>query len=186
MKVLILSDKEFRTEAFGQIHSCVLEYLSGQGLQVEEIAIGREDLAFCMGCFGCWVKSPGECVIQDLVAQINEKYVNADVVLYLCPVVFGQFSANMKNALDRWIPNILPFFEKRPDGSTIHPTRYDHNPRQIMIAYADGLEKEDAQLFTDITKKHRSAVDILIYRDSAEKLHKELELIPLKKVGAIV
>lgn len=186
MKALILSDKEFRTEEFGQIHSCVLEYLAERGLQAEEIAIGREDLTFCMGCFGCWIKTPGECVIKDLVAQINEKYVSADVVIYLCPVVFGQFSANMKNALDRWIPNVLPFFEKRPDGSTIHPTRYDNYPRQIMIAYADGLEDEDAQLFTDISKKHRNAVDILIYRDSAEELRKELERIPLKKVGAMV
>ena len=186
MKVFIISDKEFRTEEFEQIHSCVLGYLAERGLQTEEIALDREDLAFCMGCFGCWIKTPGECVIKDLAAQINEKYVNSDVVIYLCPVVFGQCSANMKNALDRWLPNVLPFFEKRPNGTTIHPTRYDNYPRQIMIAYADGLEEEDAKLFTDISIKHRNAVDIVIYRDSATELRKELERIPLKKVGAMI
>lgn len=186
MKALLLCDREFGTEAFEQIRSCVLEYLTEQGVATEEIAIGQEDLTYCMGCFGCWVKSPGECVIHDMVSQINEKYVNSDVVLYLCPVVFGQPSANMKNAIDRWLPNILPFFKQRSDGSTIHPTRYKNNPRQIMIAYSDNLEEEDAQLFTDINKKHRDAVDILIYREDVEKLRKELELVPLKKVGAIV
>ncbi len=186
MKALILSDKEFRTEAFAQLHSCVLDYLSEQGIPSEEIAIGREDLNYCIGCFGCWIKTPGECVIQDLMAQINEKSINADVVFYLCPVVFGQFSANIKNALDRWIPNVLPFFKRRPDGSTIHPTRYDNNPSPIMIAYGDDLEEEDARLFADISKKHRNVVDIMIYRGSAEELRKELERIPMKKVGAIV
>lgn len=186
MKALILSDKEFVTETYSQLHSCVQEYLGGRGFNLEEVAIGREDLAFCMGCFGCWVKSPGECVIKDMAAQINDKYVNSDVVVYLCPVVFGQFSANMKNALDRWLPNILPFFERRPDGSTIHPARYKNYPRQIMIAYGDDLAASDAQLFTDIIRKHRNAVDILIYHETVAELRRELENIPLKKVGAIL
>ncbi len=186
MKALILSDKEYRTAAFAQIHSGVLEYLAEKGFQTDEIEIGREDLAFCMGCFGCWIKTPGECVIKDLVAQINEKLVNSELVLCLSPVVFGQFSANIKNALDRWIPNVLPFFEKRSDGSTMHPSRYKHIPRNIMIAYGDGLEEEDVQLFTDISLKHRGDVDVLIYRDSVEKLIRELNSISLKKVGAMV
>lgn len=186
MKALILSDKEFCTESYGQLHSCVLEYLAAQGFIVEEIAIGREDLTFCMGCFGCWVKSPGECVIKDMAARINEKYVNSDVVIYLSPLIYGQFSANIKNALDRWLPNILPFFIQRQDGSTIHPARYDNNPRQIMIAYGDELPEEDVQLFTDINKKHRLAVDILVYQGSVAELRRELEKITLQKVGAII
>ncbi len=186
MNALVLSDKEFRTEAYDQIRGRVLEHLNSQGLTAEEIAIGREDLDFCMGCFGCWIKSPGECVIRDMVADINRKYVGSDVVVYLCPVVFGQFSANMKNALDRWIPNILPFFKRRPDGSTIHPTRYDNNPRQIMIAYAEDLQQEDGKLFTDIIMKHRNAVDVIIYNNSITDLSRELESIQLKKVGAVL
>lgn len=185
MKALLLSDKEFCTETYDELHSCVLDYLTGRGIDMEEIAIGREDLAFCMGCFGCWVKSPGECVIKDMAEKINEAYINSEVVVYLCPVVFGQFSANMKNVLDRWIPNILPFFKRRADGSTIHPARYHNYPRQIMIAYGHESE-EDAQLFADISRKHRNAVDILIYHDSVAELQKELENIPLKKVGAIL
>jgi multimeric flavodoxin WrbA len=186
MKVLLLSDKEYRTEVFDKIHNRLMDYLGEKGFQTEEIALGREELAFCMGCFGCWVKSPGECVIKDVMARINEKYVNSDVVVYLCPVVFGQMSANIKNAIDRWLPNVLPFFEKRKDGSTIHPTRYKHNPIQIMIAYGDSLEEEDVQLFMDISLKHRSGAHILVYRDCVEELIEELNRISLGKVGAIV
>ena len=44
--------------------------------------------------------------------------MTSDVVVYLCPVVFGQFSANMKYAIDRWLPNMLPYFITKDDGST--------------------------------------------------------------------
>jgi len=46
----------------------------------------------------------------------------------------------------------------------MHPSRYDAYPQLIMIVYGDELSNEDVQLFIDITKKHRSNVDILIYQ----------------------
>lgn len=183
MKALILSDKEFRTKQYEALSELVIGHLKKKGFETEEYAIGREDLAFCMGCFGCWVKKPGECVISDQIASINYKYINSDVTIYLSPVIFGQFSANIKNALDRWLPNILPFFERRPDGSTIHPGRYKSYAKQIIIGYGDDLEPEDAKLFEDIIKKHRRNTEVLIYSDSSEFLQ-ELEKIELRKVGS--
>ena len=121
--------------------------------------------------------------MKDMMAQINREYVNSDVVIYLNPVIFGQFSANIKNAVDRWLPNILPFFETRPDGSTMHPSRYDTSPRLIMIGYGDKLSAEDRQLFADITKKHRSNVEVLIYQDSDQEIIDALSKIELGRVG---
>ena len=186
MKAYIISDKEYKTELFDQIHDRTLELLRGRGFEIEETRIGKGDLAFCMGCFGCWVKTPGECAIKDLMKDINSTYMMSDVVVYLCPIVFGQFSTNIKNALDRWIPNILPFFEIRKDGSTMHPARYKSYPRQIILAYADDLSKEDAQLFTDISKKHRNAVNVITYSNSVEDMMKSLDKIDLKRAGATI
>lgn len=141
-----ISDNEYKTELFEQIHERTWELLKGKGFEIAEISIKRGDLAYCIGCFGCWVKSPGECVIKDLMEEINYNYMNADVVVYLSPIVFGQFSANIKNALDRWLPNNLPFFKIRKDGSTTHPARYKSYPRQIILGYADNLTKEKKTL----------------------------------------
>lgn len=186
MKATLLCDQDYRTETFEQLYECIKDFLSDQGTEWKEFNLGREDLAFCMGCFGCWVKTPGECVIKDKMAEINDRFINSDVVIYLCPIVFGQYSANMKNAIDRWLPNILPFFEKRADGSTIHPTRYNNNPKQIMIAYAENLTEEDADVFMDISMRHRHAAEVIIYHNSPEELKELLQRIPLKKVGAIL
>ncbi|MDV3428370.1 MAG: flavodoxin family protein [Bacillota bacterium] len=168
MKALLISDKDYQTETYQQIKNLVSDFLKEKGFEIDVIDIGRDDLAFCMGCFGCWIKTPGECVIQDGMKKINNSFVNSDAVIYLSPVIFGQFSANIKNAVDRWIPNILPFFITRPDGSTMHPSRYENYPAQIIIGYGDELSPEDSQLFTDITKKHRRNVEVIIYKDDQD------------------
>jgi hypothetical protein len=181
MKVLILSDKEYETKIYFHLSQLVYEYFDERNFKIEQIQLGRGDIAFCTGCFGCWVKKPGECVINDAMSKINKIFVNSDVVIYLCPIVFGQFSANIKNAIDRWLPNMLPFFEKRPDGSTMHPPRYDAYPKQIMIGYGDDLSDSDAQLFTDIIKKHRPNVEVLIFRDYDSQIMKSLDNIDLRR-----
>jgi multimeric flavodoxin WrbA len=169
MKAFIISDSEYRTHVFKRLDSQLKEYLTARGFDnIEEAALGRDSLAFCKGCFGCWVKTPGECVIGDGMAEINRTYMNSDFAVYLCPVVFGQFSANIKNAVDRWLPNILPFFIVREDGSTMHPARYGSYPMQIMIGYGDSLDAEDKQLFADIIKKHRRNVEAFVYESDAD------------------
>lgn len=183
MKAYILSDSDFQTEAFRKLESMVKCHLKERSFEIEEKQLGREELAYCMGCFGCWIKKPGECVINDSMTEINRAFMTSDIVFYLSPVVFGQFSANIKNAVDRWLPNILPFFEIRPDGSTMHPPRYKSYPKTVMIGYGDALTEEDARLFSDITKKHRRNIDVLIYRGDEGQISKELGAIALQRVG---
>lgn len=183
MKAYLLSDGEFATETLLRLDALVKRFLAGRGFEIAEKRLAREELAYCVGCFGCWVKTPGECVIGDGMRDINRAAMTSDVAVYLCPVVFGQFSANIKSALDRWIPNILPFFMVRPDGSTIHPARYKTNPRLVMIGYGEDLSNEDAQLFADITKNHRQNGEVLIYTGDDEQLAAELNSIPLTKAG---
>jgi len=183
MKATVISDKDYQTELFQRLKELTDKFLNDQGFKTELMNIGKDDLAFCMGCFGCWIKKPGECVINDMMTQVNYNYINSDLVIYLSPVIFGQFSANIKNALDRWIPNMLPFFETRPDGSTMHPSRYDSYPKQIIIGYGDNLSEEDVQLFIDITKKHRRNVEVMIYQGSDRDITEVLNIIELRKVG---
>jgi multimeric flavodoxin WrbA len=183
MKAAVVSDKDYRTGLFVRLKDAVLAFLNEKGFEIELIEVGRDDLAFCMGCFGCWVKKPGECVINDSMAAINRSYVQSDAFVYLSPVVFGQVSANIKNAIDRWLPNILPFFEIRPDGSTMHPARYGRMPKVVFIGYGEDLSEEDAGLFTDIIKKHRKDCEVLIYRGDDAKMREVLGAIKLEKVG---
>jgi multimeric flavodoxin WrbA len=183
MNAYLLSDGEFQTPRAEQLQELIKSALIERGCSVSQKAIQRDELQFCRGCFDCWVKTPGECAMKDGIAEINRACMTSDVVVYLCPVVFGQFSANMKSAIDRWLPNMMPFFTTRKDGSTIHPPRYKSYPNQVMLAYAEHLSESDAQLFLDITKKHRNNVTILIDRGNDAELSSALRAVSLDRVG---
>jgi multimeric flavodoxin WrbA len=183
MRAYILSDGEFSTNRLTMLDEIVSESLAKRGFEITRKSIAREELQFCRGCFDCWTKTPGECAMKDGIAEINRACMTSDVVVYLCPIVFGQFSANMKSAIDRWLPNMLPFFQTRKDGSTMHPPRYESYPKQIMIGYAEHLSENDAQLFVDITQKHRNNVTILIDRGNDAELSDALYAVSLDRVG---
>lgn len=184
MKAYILSDGEYATNQLETLDALVKRVLEKQGFAITEKRLQPMELDYCMGCFGCWIKTPGECVIRDSMTDINRGTMQSDVAIYLVPVVFGQYSANMKKALDRWIPNILPFFEVRKNGDTIHPARYEKNPRFIMIGYGEELTAEDRDLFEKITTKHRENGVVLFYDGDDEMMEQALGMLKLEKAGA--
>jgi multimeric flavodoxin WrbA len=186
MNATIISDEDFHTKTYQTLEALVCTRLRKKGFRLEHRRIGRKDLTYCKGCFGCWVQKPGECLMKDGMGELNRACMNSDVVVYLSPVVFGQFSANIKNAVDRWLPNMLPFFETRPDGSTIHPPRYEDYPKQIIIGYGDNLSEEDEKLFVDITKKHRTNVDCLVMKSEGSNVSEALDEIKLERVGGML
>ena len=186
MKALLISDQEYLTKTYQVLNDLTSTFLRSKGFDTEMIELGSKNLTFCMGCFGCWIKKPGECVINDLMAQINRSVMNSDVVIYLSQIIFGQFSPNVKNVIDRSLPNMLPFFEKRPDGSTMHPPRYATYPKQIIIGYGDDISDEDKQLFIDITKKHRRNIEVLIYQETVQNLVEALNKMELGRVGGLL
>ncbi len=183
MKAYILSDDEFFSKRYFELANLITSSLKNRGFDVEHKTISRGELAFCSGCFDCWVRTPGECIVKDEIAQINRACMTSDVVVYLTPVVFGQFSANIKSAIDRWLPNMLPFFITRKDGSTMHPPRYTDYPAQVILGYGEHLSKEETELFSDITKKHRNNVALLIDRGDDELLRDEFSGLNLSRTG---
>ena len=186
MQVYLISDGEFATPRLTELKQVLRDFFVSRGFAVVEKMIERDELAFCRGCFDCWVKTPGECIMRDCIVEINRTCMTSDVVVYLCPVVFGQFSANMKYAIDRWLPNMLPYFMVRKDGSTIHSSRYADYPAQIFLGYGENLSETEMQLFSDINKKHRSSVTVLFDRGNTDLLCSEIGKSSLHRIGGVL
>jgi multimeric flavodoxin WrbA len=183
MRAFLLSDGEYLTLRHAELQKLVSGFLAQKSFELEQKTIERDELQFCRGCFDCWVKTPGECIMKDGIVAINRACMLSDVVVYLCPIVFGQFSANMKSAIDRWLPNMLPFFMTRKDGSTMHPPRYADYPKLIFIGYADAMSGEEAQLFSDISLKHRSNVEMIIDCGDDDAIRSVLQKTQLTRIG---
>lgn len=77
-------------------------------------------LAHCLGCFNCWVKTPGMCVEADAGRDIAKAVIRSDVAVLLTPVTFGGYSPELKKTFDRFIQLISPFFQM-DHGEVHHP-----------------------------------------------------------------
>ena len=181
MKAYIISDGDYKTAIYETLARQIDTFLGERGFEIEKKSIQKKELHFCVGCYGCWTKKPGECVIDDAMTQINRTFNNSDIVVYLNPIVFGQFSPNIKNAIDRGLPNVLPLFVKKPDGTTGHPARYPSKPKMIIVAYGDEVSEEEEKLFINIVK-HRKDIEAFVFSGYQDNISISLNNLKLERV----
>ncbi len=107
---------------------------------------GREELESahsCIGCFGCWVKTPGRCVIDDALGDLAPALGAADGLDIVSESRFGGYGALVKRALDRSLGYLHPDF-RIAEGAMHHRPRYDR-PLSVRIwLYGTSTERERA------------------------------------------
>jgi len=92
------------------------DYLNGlvkllelSGNSVVHFKLRKMEILPCRGCFGCWLKTPGQCIFKDDSRDICREAINSDFLLFAAPLVMGFPSAFLKIAMDTLIPLLLPF-----------------------------------------------------------------------------
>lgn len=68
------------------------------------------DIHHCIGCFGCWVKTPGKCVIFDGYEEIGGNIGKCEELILVSRCYYGSVSPFVKMALDRALSYIHPDF----------------------------------------------------------------------------
>lgn len=118
-------------------HFMVENFLRGAeeaGADIENVFLVKNKIKHCMGCFSCWIKTPGKCVINDDMHKLLDKYVSSDVVVYASPVYVGSVTGIMKDFLDRSLPLAEPWMKKNKRGEYRHPDRYEKHPSIVLIS----------------------------------------------------
>ncbi len=97
----------------------------------------------CLGCFGCWLKTPGRCVVKgDEGNAVVESLYRSDLVVLGGSTPYGCFAPEIKAVLDRAIALILPYFYTFR-GEMHHMPRYEHHPRIVSAAFGGTYGFED-------------------------------------------
>ena len=83
------------------------------------------DLTFheCVGCFDCWLKTPGRCRLRDDGEQLVAAMVRADLLVHAAPMRVGFVSSLLRRSHDRVIPFLLPY-TRLVEGECHHRMRY--------------------------------------------------------------
>jgi len=96
----------------------------------------------CVGCFGCWVKTPGRCVIKDGYEHMGELLGKTTELIIISKMTYGGFSPFVKNVLDRSISYIHPYFQIR-NAEMHHQRRYDNVIKIRAFFYGDHITQEE-------------------------------------------
>jgi multimeric flavodoxin WrbA len=142
LNILLLSDRDYRTELSEDLRIQIIEILKENGHTIETFEIGKCDVTQCIGCLLCLTEHPGECVNKDIVNEIRKsveknKY---SATFFLTPVIFGHYSSTMASPINK--------------GTGCHNL-------QVIIGYGDDIDKEEKSTFIDLTAKHRGSMDII-------------------------
>jgi multimeric flavodoxin WrbA len=154
MKITILNgNPDVNNAKFDTYLKNLSDLLESSKHTVTILKLREKDIKYCTGCFGCWVKTPGECVVPDDTRDIRREYIHSDFVLFASPVIMGFTSALLKKAHDKLIPLIHPYFEL-VQNEVHHLSRYDKYPLMgLLLEKGTDTDEEDFRIISDIYRR---------------------------------
>lgn len=140
MKVLVIngSPKGARSNTLRLTQA----FVEGLGAaEYRQVDLAAKKLGHCTGCFHCWGKTPGKCVLSDDMEEIIASELWADVIVWSFPLYYFNVPGLLKNAIDRRLPMNLPFMVDSEDGvgSGSHPPRYDMSGKRYVLISTCGF-----------------------------------------------
>lgn len=89
----------------------------------EEVTLSDMDIKPCLGCFSCWGKTKGQCVIRDDMDNLRLKMQLADVIVESFPLYFFGMPSGVKAMTDRCLPFMLPYGGETGGDMLFHQLR---------------------------------------------------------------
>ena len=125
--------------------------LQAAGHSLTQFDLRNLSLRYCIGCWGCWVKTPGQCSNADETCHsMDRAIINADFVLWAAPLKMGFPSSLLKMAMDKHLPLIHPYMVV-DQGEAHHRKRYAQSPRLgLLLEKESGTDENDLQIVTAI------------------------------------
>ena len=125
----------------------------------------------CTGCFSCWHKTPGRCIMKDGYDNMGYLIHHAEKVTFISHYTYGGFSGFVKNVLDRCLGYVLPQFEI-VNNESHHQKRYDEDKPVTFIFYGHDLSEDDRKCaeryVTAVCANMRTHVEEVIFRECEE------------------
>jgi len=164
------------------ILTILTEVFGRGGAETRVLAVREMRIAHCIGCFGCWVETPGICVENDEGRAIARAVARSEVTVLFTPVSFGGYSSDLKRALDHFLPLIIPYFRTHR-GEIHHPPRYA-TPRLVAVGVQRRADEGEAALFRTLVGRNAlnfsppsHAAEVVVASDDPGALRRRFEAL---------
>jgi hypothetical protein len=145
-KITLLDGRQGGDEDLAPAAAVLGDLLEQAVAEVRTFPLRELKLAHCIGCFACWLETPGVCRFRDAGQEIARALMQCDTVILFTPVSFGGYAPQLKLMVDRFLPTLLPYFGVY-HGEVHHRPRYARYPRWVGIGVHRAGDAEEAGLF---------------------------------------
>lgn len=124
--------------------------------EIEIIHVSKLNIKPCLGCFSCWTKTPGSCVIQDDMRELCKKIAKADVLVESFPLYFFGIPSGFKAVVDRCLPFMKTYLGKQDaDGhSSFHELRDDAMYKKKLVLISTCGYVDAAPMYPALLKQY--------------------------------
>jgi multimeric flavodoxin WrbA len=140
------------------------------GAVAETLYLRNYKINHCLGCYSCWLQTPGKCVQKDAMTDaLFDHYLQADLVVLASPIYHATMNARMKIFVERTMPMVDPL-KAMPEAGGV-PHRFEKMPKVVALSVAGFWEQSMFDALS-LTWRMCLAGDLIaeIYRHSSEFL----------------
>ena len=140
MKILVLNGSPKEKSDTFRLTEAFLKGMNREDRhEVRIIDVIEKKIAPCRGCFGCWQRGDGHCVIDDDQNIILDAYRSADVIIWSFPLYCYGMPSHLKAVLDRTIPLLRMKMVREHDGTVRHEGLVDFSKIHTLVICGCGF-----------------------------------------------
>jgi len=140
MKILVLNGSpKVKSDTFRLTDAFLKGMNRSAEHEVHILHVREKKIAPCRGCFGCWARGDGHCVIKDDQNAILDLYRDADVIIWSFPLYCYGMPSHLKAVLDRTIPLVKMKMVQEADGTVRHEALVDFSRIHTVIICGCGF-----------------------------------------------
>lgn len=140
MNILVLngSPKGERSNTLQLTNAFIEGIEKTESVNLEFADIYSLNISECKGCFACWNKTPGRCIINDDMTAVIQKLLHADVIIWSFPLYYFSLPSRLKMIIDRQLPMLLPFMDHEASAGG-HKSRCDLDGKRYVVISTCGF-----------------------------------------------
>jgi multimeric flavodoxin WrbA len=101
MKILILCGSPHKNGTTNALAEALISGIDQSRHEIEKIQLAEKKIAPCLGCEYC-KRNDGACVQKDDMAALLPSVLAADVIVFVSPIYYFGFNAQLKAVIDRF------------------------------------------------------------------------------------
>ena len=178
--ILILSALKADPKHGAAAQQALLAAASAKGLTPDVVDLPSAKVQACHGCGACGLTTPGVCAVQDEMQQISPKIVKSRVFVLASPIRFGTHHSELKKALDRCQPLMVPLYTVRGGELNFRP-RYSNPPALLGVGLLAKADPDQEAAYRALLERHggnmamKAGAAVLLAADSPDQAKAKVE-----------